>query len=222
MYEKAQANEKQISEFVSAFENLASELGDNKQSQEKLFQEFEKYRDQVNLLLGDTNRATMAASFLTRKDELRTPSGLWIFAFSISILALTLIGVNVIGPSINAKEWYAVLSKLPLTIPIVWLGWFSARQYGYTSRLREDYAYKAASAMAFEGYKREATETDPELIKKLLDTAINHLADNPLRVYNDHKNHGSPLHELFEQLSKDKKFLELIKEYISKVISSKQ
>lgn len=221
LFEQARNNSNQILDSVSTFRDLGSELSTNKENQQKLFDEFEANRDQVNRLLEDTNRATMAASFLTRKNELQKPIHLWIFIFIISILALTITGLYFIQPSIDSKEWYTVLTKLPLTIPIVWLGWFSARQFGFTSRLQEDYAYKVASAMAFEGYKREATETDPELKKKLLDTAINHLAENPLRIFNGDHNHGSPLHELFGQLSKDKKFIELIKEYFSKLISTK-
>ena len=219
LHDQAQIDAKTISDLVVKFESLETELNSNKQSQEQLFQEFETSRDKVNRLLEDTNRATMAASFLTRKNELRNPFYWWIFLFSSSILALTLTSLYFIGPSIDSKEWYTVLTKLPLTIPLVWLGWFSAKQFGFTSRLREDYAYKVASAMAFEGYKREANETDPELKKKLLETAINHFADNPLRIFNGHENHGSPLQEILERLSKDKKFIELIKEIITKIKS---
>ena len=198
-HEEAQTNVQQISTQVSEFANLKSELNVNKQNQETLFQEFEANRDQVNRLLEDTNRATMAASFVTRKNELRIPIIIWSLVFGGSILALIFVAKLYIAPSIDTNDWYAVLKKLPLTAPLVWLGWFSAKQYGYTIRLREDYAYKVASAMAFEGYKREATETDPELKKKLLDTAISHLSDNPLRIFNGHENHASPVQEILER-----------------------
>ncbi len=52
------------------------------------------------------------------------------------------------------------LNHLPLLGPFIWLGWFSAVQYGYVSRVREDYAFKFAASMAFEGYKKEAREVD--------------------------------------------------------------
>ena len=72
----------------------------------------------------------------------------------------------------------ALLYRLPVVAPVVWLAWFAAKQYGYASRLSEDYAYKAASAMAFEGYKRESTDDATKL--KLLETAINNFGDNPM------------------------------------------
>jgi hypothetical protein len=219
LHDQAKIDAKTISDLVVKFESLETELNSNKQSQQQLFDEFEASRDKVNRLLEDTNRATMSASFLTRKNELQNPFYWWIFLFSFSILGLTITSIYFIGPSIDSKEWYTVLTKLPLTIPLVWLGWFSAKQFGFTSRLREDYAYKVASAMAFEGYKREANETDPELKKKLLETAINHFADNPLRIFNGHENHGSPLQEILDRLSKDKNFIELIKQIIAKIKS---
>lgn len=108
---------------------------------------------------------------------------------------------------------------MALTAPFVWLGWFSARQYGYTSRLREDYAYKEASAKSFEGYKREAKEVDQEMLQKLLEQAIKNFGDNPIRIYDGHENHGSPFHEFFEKILKDEKAMNQLKDLISKVKS---
>ena len=105
--------------------------------------------------------------------------------------------------------------RLALTAPFIWLGWFSARQHGFTSRLREDYAYKEASAKSFEGYKREAKEVDPEMLKKLLEQAIKNLGDNPIRIYDGKNNHPSPTHELFDSIMKDDKSFGKLKEFLS-------
>ncbi len=66
--------------------------------------------------------------------------------------------------------------------------------------------------MSFEGYKKEVT-ADPELVKMLQRSAIENFSANPIRIYEDGKNHGSPMHELFENFSDDKlkKLMELIK-----------
>jgi len=64
------------------------------------------------------------------------------------------------------------------------------------ARLWEDYAFKYASAMAFEGYKREAVNVSPEMLKLLMEVSILNFSSNPLRVYDTKTNHASPLHEL--------------------------
>ena len=101
--------------------------------------------------------------------------------------------------------------RLALTAPFIWLGWFSARQHGFTSRLREDYAYKEASAKSFEGYKRESKEVDEEMLKKLLEQAIDNLGDNPIRIYDGKNNHSSPAQEFFDALIKDEKLFKRLK-----------
>lgn len=73
--------------------------------------------------------------------------------------------------------------------------------------------------MAFEGYKREAKDSDIEMQKKLLETAIKHLGENPIRIFDTQNNHASPAHELFERSLKDEKFLDLLKVVIKKITS---
>lgn len=87
---------------------------------------------------------------------------------------------------------------------------------GYTTRLREDYAYKEASAKSFEGYKREAEQVDAEMLKRLLETAIENLGQNPIRIYDGHDNHGSPVQELLEKATKDDRWLDVVKSLLSR------
>ncbi len=201
--------EKNINTLVSDFVTLKGELDTNKEKQKLLFDEFESYRKTINGLLGDANRTGMAASFHGRASELIVPMRLWLLVFAGSIGGLVYMGVTYLVPFLNSGNLEQLPSRLALTAPFIWLGWFSAKQYGYTSRLREDYAYKAASAMSFEGYKREAGEVDADMLKNLLDTAIKNLGDNPIRIYSTRGNHASPLHEVLEQLLKSEKLMDL-------------
>lgn len=162
----------------------------------------------------------MASAFITRKDELDADRTLWRSVFVLSLVLLTLAGVFYFAPSLAAKNWEDTLLRLPLTAPVVWLAWFAAKQYGYAARLREDYAYKVASSMAFEGYKREMGDTEGEMKKKLLDTAVMNFGDNPLRIYNGHENHASPMHEVLEKVQKalkDDKLMTALKDVIGKL-----
>lgn len=213
---EADSDEQIIKELVAEFTKLTEELGANKKTQEELFDEFEKYRVKIDGLLGDASRTGMAASFRTRGAALTAPLWGWLVVFGLSLLGLIYMGVTYIAPLLNsnvATTWEQLPLRLALTAPFIWLGWFSARQYGFTSRLREDYAYKEASANSFEGYKREAKEADVEMLKKLLEQAIKNLGDNPIRIYDGKNNHSSPAHELFDGIMKDDKVLSRLKEF---------
>jgi hypothetical protein len=98
------------------------------------------------------------------------------------------------------------LRKIGLVAPVVWLGWYSARQVGRISRVQEDYEYKAASALAFQAYKEEARlGGDPEMEKKLLDHAIRTFGDNPVRLYENHTSEPvTPLQAAIKELPPEK------------------
>lgn len=218
----------QIHEMVSSFSDLKSELENGKTTQNELFSEFEKYRKQAEAILERTNQASLAGSFISRKNQLRWSQVFWGGIFMSSIGLLSCIGFILIfpnfpfealinpSPNMSPDIWKAMLQHLPLTAPLIWLGWFAARQYGFSSRLGEDYAFKVATAMAFEGYKREANEAGGKIYEKLLETAIDNFGDNPLRIFNDHANHASPTHELLEKVMKDSNLKERIFELFKK------
>ncbi|MFM9971930.1 MAG: hypothetical protein ACKVQK_26415 [Burkholderiales bacterium] len=200
-----------INGLVVGFTTLKSELETNKATQIQLFAAFEKHREKVNELLGDANRTGMAASFTARRTALRFPMAVWAGVFGVAIIGLSILGLVYIEPLIATAHWEHIPAKLALTAPLIWLGWFAVKQYGYTTRLREDYAYKEASAKSFEGYKREAGQVDAEMLKRLLETAIENLGQNPIRIYDTHDNHGSPMQELFEKATKDDRWLDVLK-----------
>lgn len=208
--------EANIKTLVSDFTTLKAELEANKTTQENLFKEFESYRKTIDELLGDTNRTGMAASFTKRKGDLDEPMRIWLMVFAVSIVGLVVMGVVYLAPLLESGKLEQLPSRLALTAPFIWLGWFSAKQYGYTSRLREDYAYKEASAKSFEGYKREANLVNPEMLKNLMDTAIKNLGDNPIRIYSGHENHASPIHEILEKSMKDENLKDFWKAFFSR------
>lgn len=214
--EEIQQHRTTINGLVAAFTTLKNELEANKDTQLQLFTVFESYREQVNQLLGDANRTGMAASFTARHAALRDPMRAWAAVFIGAIIGLSILGLVYIEPLIAAANWEQIPAKLALTAPLIWLGWFAVKQYGYTTRLREDYAYKEASAKSFEGYKREAGQVDAEMLKRLLETAIENLGQNPIRIYDGHDNHGSPIQELLEKATTDDRWLDVVKSLLSR------
>lgn len=209
----ASDDETAINKMVADFTALTDELTKNKATQHELFGEFENYRKKIDGLLADANRAGLAGSFTNRRLWLLAPLAGWLLVFGFSIYELWSIGKEHILPILEGNKpilWEQLPLRLALTAPLVWLGWFSARQYGFTSRLREDYAYKEASSKSFEGFKREAKEIDAEMLKKLLEQAIKNLGDNPIRIYDGKNNHQTPTQELIENLLSNEKFKKLI------------
>jgi len=170
----------------------------------------------INLSLEDANRIGMASSFTTRKNELRPQQTSWQIAFILALASIVVLVWKLLLPTISSIKaggghWTTLVAELGLVTPLVWLGWFAARQYGYTSRIREDYAFKSAAAMAYEGHKKAARETDASLEGTLLEFSLYNMALNPLRLYGDQDVHGSPVHEaashIIDRLPKIKKIL---------------
>ncbi|GEM_PF-2569041 len=198
--------EKKSKTLVTELEGNLKKVNDSsnevqKQQQElnAISEKLQKKLTEAQQLLEDANRHGLAGAFKTRKDDLSWPTKFWIFTFLISVGALTYFALTNLADS----DWHKILLRLPLTAPLIWLGWFSVKQYGYNRRIQEDYAFKVASAMSFQGYKNELT-TDADLLKLLRQSAIENFSANPIRIYSEQKNHGSPLHELFENVSEDK------------------
>jgi hypothetical protein len=131
-------------------------------------------------------RAGLAKSFEIRAAEYDEPREGWFFAFIMSLAAISLISFFYILPEIKPKEGldrlYFFLTEIPLTLPFIWLAWFSALRFSQLGRLREDYKFKVAAALALDGYSKQAEGASAELKEKLLDLAITNFGENPLRL----------------------------------------
>lgn len=174
------------------FEKLKIEIGEQ-------FAINESQQAEIQNTLDNANRMGMAGSFKSRKDELNKPIMVWAIVFGLSVFTIFGIGYYFLSPYVDKKiimDSYEILIKIALVSPFVWLAWMSVKQYGYLSRIREDYAYKYASAMAFEGYKKHALDVNEDLLEQLLRVSIDNLSQNPIRLFDSKNNHGSPAHEL--------------------------
>jgi len=188
---------------VLSLSRLDADFSERKASHDKLFAELESSKNKINEQLGDANRTGIAASFRNRKKQLMWANFLWIGTFSVALFILIGITKNFIDSlpkDLVLKDHLPdLLFRLPMSAALVWLAWFAVRQYGYSRRVQEDYAYKEAAAMAFEGYKNEANAVDPTLKIRLIEVAISVLSENPIRLYEKHSNAASPLAELIEK-----------------------
>lgn len=166
---------------------------------------------QVDGLLQKTSQIGMAGAFQQRREELTNQVRFWFVVFLVSLCVLTYIGVDVVRYAFNTASPNTDISiaqlvaKLAISFPAIWAAWFSAKQYGHSRQLQEDYAYKVSIAMTYHGYKDEAGLVDDKLSEKLLDSMIAQFSDNPVRLY---QNNNSA--SVLEAMLKNDKFSDFI------------
>lgn len=204
-----QALSKQISDLASRAaknnENLAGYVSDGKIEAEQLKKTVVAHQELLNEIrqtLDGANRVGMASSFDKRKNELASQLNLWQIVFVVDILLIVGAVWKFILPplSTNNTQLPQIVAEFGIVFPLIWLGWFAAKQYGYTSRIKEDYAFKAAAAMAYEGHKKAARETDISLESVLLEFSLFNMSQNPIRLYGNGDTHGTPINEFTSQI----------------------
>lgn len=185
-------NEGNAEKNKELLDQYSTQISDNK-----------KFQEQIQLTIQDANRHGMAGSFKKRKDELGKALILWGVLTIASIVTLIALAYNVLI-DVQDKDLQVgkIMARVPIFAACVWLGWFCAKQYGFTSRVMEDYSYKYAVSMAFEGYKKATNEIDQDLQLKLLEMTIFNISNSPLNIYETNNNDGTPYHELFKNLPK--------------------
>lgn len=163
-----------------------------------------EHQSYIKKTIEDVSRAGMAGSFKKRKDELKWIQLAWAISTVASIAGLLWISYSIVEPIIANQDFNInhILFKLPVFASAVWLGWFCAKQYGFTSRIMEDYSFKYAISMAFEGYKQETMNLDEDLLKKLIELTILNISKSPVSNFDSKSNHGTPYNEMFESLAK--------------------
>lgn len=159
-------------------------------------EKFNALNSQIQSLLPGATSAGLASSFKKLKDERKgqTEKAGRIFFGCIAALIFvngTILAENseaiseaITSPDINAYSYVTqrFIAFIPLMMPIIWLAYFSLRRRNENNRLYEEYAHKEALAMSFESYKEQIDklgEKENILNKKLLETSINELKQNP-------------------------------------------
>lgn len=159
---------------------------------EKLHKQSRLVMKEINEVLGDANRTSMAASFKTKEDELaRKVAGYDFLNYAtLAAIALTafLITVNPSFFNIPALSLQSFYERVLIFIPLGIISWFSSRKSHQLFQLKEEYAYKYASAVAFEGYKRQA-ENNEVMQEELLKIAIENLGKNPTAIFDKKLSH---------------------------------
>lgn len=174
-----------------------------------------KILDDAQKALTSATSAGLAKDFEAQKQALKDSQSNWLMVLIISLVIAAAIAYSRFDSMLallSSKEPVSdfnllincLLSVTAIAAP-VWIAWLATKQVGYSFRLSEDYAFKAATAASFEGFRKEIEafaqedEINNELRVRLLTTILDRLAEQPLR-YVDKQTAGSPIHELLQKL----------------------
>lgn len=188
--------------------------------------QYDAFVSEIESLVSGATSAGLAKAYFDLKESFNTKIQFYSRLFFCAIAGLLTISafslVNKIGwfyiEMVNTSEPLLVLSnlinKLPFILPALWLAVFASRRRSEADRLQQEYAHKEAIAKSYENFKKQIQalgESDPELMKKLLSSAIDAISDNASQTLDKKNKESTPLHELIEKASPDiEKLLKLL------------
>ncbi len=230
--EELDNNLKEIKSIHSSVNELKNNILDADEKIRQIYEDVKQKQEQASNLissaetaLGMATNASLAASFSKRKNELSTESNWWIVGLVVSLGSTLGIGCwrihEVMAYFQKDNFSYGVLfSNLILSLLICfapfWGAWFSTRRLGYLFKLREDYAYKSATAVAFEGYRDQAAKYDENMEAQVIESVLKRFEEPPLRLMDDPVR-SSPISEyiaVFDFLKKNPSELDQLKKKI--------
>ncbi len=202
-------SEKEVSKLLEASNDLQDRIANQEVLLGKLHDKNAEQQKLIDDLLPKGASAGLAAAFGHRADKLEKTKWVWMGLFITSIIALALWAFKIVDKPVqpDLELWKIILQRLPLAAPFVWIGWFSAVQYGNTIRVQEDYAFKEATSKAFAGYRDHMEhmanvnlEEARTAMTLLAEKTVAILANEPLRIYNKAERDASPANGFLSSL----------------------
>jgi len=191
---------------------------------EKLATQLQALIERTENLLPGATSAGLASAFNKQRQRFLTPQRQWLITFVCCIAGLVIVALPSFFSALSLGWWghsqvetwdvtWRVLTmRLPIVLPLVWLGIYAGRNYMISLRLEEDYAYKEAVSSSFEGYKREmekiaaGTEANPTPITILCTNVLRAIAERPGRIYEGKQEDINLLNETKSAFEKSAEF----------------
>jgi hypothetical protein len=183
--------------------------------------------DEIESLLPGATSAGLASAYYDLKESFNAPIKNYskLFYGSISFLILTAfisitqeVGffyIKFVDVTELTKLFSNFLHKLPLVIPVLWLTMFASKRRSESLRLQQEYAHKEAIAKSYQSFKVQIdalTKPEPELMNKLLSSAIEAVSKNASDTLDKKHDDKTPIHEgldgLVSNMEKIKKVFE--------------
>jgi len=207
LLEGAKEHDKDFRALLTENSALQTKLSSMTEGLAQLQEKSLKQQQTIESILPKGASAGLAAAFALRGSQLNLAKWIWMGVFIAAIAGLSYFAYHLTTTHVPTAEdfWKHVLYRIPLAAPLVWLGWFSAIQYGNIVRVQEDYAFKEATSKAFQGYRDHmehlASVNLPEAataMNLMAAKTIEILAHEPLRIYGKTEKDASPAHGFAE------------------------
>lgn len=206
LLDAAKSHDTEFQDLLANNKKLNANLVKMAEELKRLQEQNKKQEQIIDSILPRGASAGLAAAFSTRGRKLELGKWIWMTVFVSSLTGLAVFAWKLTGfqPTNQPGQidfWAYLASRLPLAAPLVWLGWFSAIQYGNTIRVQEDYAFKEATSKAFQGYRDHMEHmanvqlNEAQTALTLLSTkTIDILSHEPLRIYGRTEQDATPAH----------------------------
>lgn len=201
--------------LIKQNETLQIKLQDQSTHLQAISRKTEEQQKLIDALLPRGTSTGLASAFNLQRTRFGRSQAGWAGAFLASVVTLIVFAWKIKSglPTTTPSEiWSYLLFRIPLASPMIWLGWFSAIQYGNVLRLKEDYAFKEATSMAFAGYRdhmkhlSDVSEPDAgSALNKLALVTISILGNDPLRLLQGQSADVSPLDKITALLKREQK-----------------
>lgn len=207
----ATEKEKDIKKALEQSNDLQERLSIQAKALEELNTKSHTQQELIAALLPKGASAGLAWAFGSQVGRLERTKLIWMGLFIVSIAGLAVTAYTLLPDAGSDDLVYLLLRRLPLAAPLIWLGWFSAIQYGNSVRVQEDYAFKEATSKAFAGYKDHmehmaSVELDEAktAMTMLAEKTIEILAREPLRIFQKAEQDASPARGILEAMGINK------------------
>jgi hypothetical protein len=213
--------EKDLAELKTATEANYSEFEHRKEAifndvMNERKKEFRILQNQIEELLPNALTAGLSHAYSKKKEEEIEESKRISKNFSGSIWGLVCISLIPFSISLvslfqgdDLKEVIfrmprAVLSILPLYIPVLWVAYSANKKMNLSKRLSEEYAHKEVLSKTFEGLSNqinniENKEVSTDLRNKLLYNILEVSAENPGKLISDYNKSDHPLMDALDK-----------------------
>ena len=165
-------------------------------------------RESLDEALNDARKEGLAGAFTSSARRLGWEQVIWgaLFVASVAgLIYLAIVFAQDIKDFTYEELLVATLRRLALAAPAIWAGWYAATQLGRVSKIKEDYEFKAATALAFQSYEKSVNAAGSvELKAELLRRTISNFGDNPARLFDDRKREpATPTEALLKSVDAD-------------------
>lgn len=184
-------------------EDYESKIKEITSKKEELDSVIKKLKSEIETLMPKATSAVLSNAFSVRAEKFEKPKQIAAIGFIVSIVAIIGIELWIPKSGENSIFWAEYLKRLLFIGPAIWLGWVCIKQYINSTRLQEDYEFKAATSKAFVGYKdhmeymskieSDSEGTESNVMQYLANRTVDILSQEPGRLLGKPHDDTSPL-----------------------------